>query len=224
MIQRTYENALRCSSLEEVVVATDDFRIFDHVKAFGGQVVMTDANFATGTDRLAAVARNEKRFTETEIFLNIQGDEPLLDPKAADLVVACLKQDPHAVMSTAIVKLRSEEEAANPNICKCVIDTHGYALYFSRSVIPGNKKGGYFPSAPYYKHVGIYAYRKDFLHLYATLAPTPLQLCEDLEQLKVLEHGFKIKTTMISHAFHGVDTPSDIIKIEQELCTQNISS
>lgn len=217
LIQRTFENVKRCTSLDEILVATDDSRISEHVKKFGGSVVMTSPNCSSGTERLAEVLKNTSRFSDAEMIINIQGDEPLLQPEVIDQVVATLKTAPEAVMSTAIVPLTSEEEAQSFSVCKCVIDKDLHALYFSRALIPSGKSGKWQADITYYKHLGIYGYRREFLLEYANLKPTPLQLAEDLEQLKVLEEGYKIKVAIVDTDSIGVDKPEDIKKIERLL-------
>lgn len=220
LLQRTYENALRCSSLKHIVVATDDERIFSHVKSFGGNVIMTSEDCENGTERLAEVCKLNPSL-QSDIVINIQGDEPCVDPETIDAVIAILRGDPKASMSTAAVLLKSREEALNPAIVKCTIDTGQNALYFSRSLIPANKKGSYCDNTSYYRHIGIYGYRSDFLLEYVRLPKTPLQISEDLEQLKALEHGHRIKVAFVSEASIGVDTPEDIHEIEKLLCKQN---
>lgn len=223
LIQHTHENAKRFDILNSVVVATDDQRIFDHVKGFGGDVVMTSLSCATGTDRLVEALQQNPRFDDASIIINIQGDEPCLDPTVVQKVIDALKSDPLAVMSTAIVRLESNEDALNPSIVKCVIDNNNNALYFSRALIPAGHKMQMQSHIPYYRHMGIYCYRREFLLHYAELPATPLQLAEDLEQLKVLEHGFRIKTALVDSFSIGVDRPEDIKKVEQWLCKQNTS-
>lgn len=221
IIQHTYENARKSNHFDELIVATDDQRIYDHVLAFGGKVTMTP-QCATGTDRLAYVVENETRLQEAEMIINIQGDEPCLDPKAIQAIIEALRQDCDSVMSTAVAKIHCEEEAHNPSEVKCVLDMKGNALYFSRSLIPGNGQLKYRKEVTYYKHIGIYAFKPDFLLHYAKLPQTPLQIAEDLEQLKVLEHGYKIKTAIVNTVNVGVNTPEDIKKVELELCKQNL--
>lgn len=223
LIQRTYENTKRCQSLSEVIVATDDKRIYDHVKEFGGHVVMTPSNCPTGTDRLACVLENDPRLQKAEVIVNVQGDEPCLDPSIITQLAELLQTDSSAVMSTAVVKLQ-EEEAFNPSEVKCVLALDGSVLYFSRALIPGGTELRFRKEIPYYKHLGIYAYRPDFLLKYAKLPMTPLQKAEDLEQLKVLEHGYKIKAAIVTSACAGVNTPEDVQKVEQDLCKQNTFS
>jgi 3-deoxy-manno-octulosonate cytidylyltransferase (CMP-KDO synthetase) len=220
LIQHTYENAGRCPLLDELVVATDDQRIYDHVKGFGGNVVMTPETCPTGSDRLAYVVQNDPRFQQAEVIVNVQGDEPCVDPQVLTMLVEALQCDPSAVMSTVAVKLE-EEEAQSPSHVKCVMDLRGNVLYFSRALIPGGKAGEYREGISYYKHVGVYAYRPEFLLEYAKLPMTPLQVAEDLEQLKVLEHGYKIKGVVVNSVSVGVDTPEDIKRAEKELCRQS---
>lgn len=219
LIQRTYENAKQCEDLNDLVVATDDQRIFDHVVAFGGNVVMTSVYCQTGTDRIAEVVFSNKKYDEYDTIINIQGDEPCIETEVISKVIYAL--DDQASMSTAVMKLESEVEALDPSIVKCVFDKNGNALYFSRALIPGNKTLHYKPNVDYYRHLGIYCFKRDFLLKFATLNETPLQLAEDLEQLKVLEHGYKIKVAIVHSTSIGVDTPEDIKKIETILCKQN---
>lgn len=223
LIQRTYENAKLCKALDLVVVATDDKRIFEHVKSFGGDVVMTSEECPTGTDRIAEVIRGTRAYDKAQIIINIQGDEPCLDPDVITKVVEILENDPQAVMSTAIVPLLPEE-AGNSSVVKCVIDKLHNALYFSRALIPAGLSLSMQPKVHYYKHMGIYGYRRDFLLHYAQLTSTPLMLAESLEQLKVLEHGYRIKAAVVTGESIGVDLPEDIKKVEQLLCKQNTSS
>jgi 3-deoxy-manno-octulosonate cytidylyltransferase (CMP-KDO synthetase) len=217
LIQRTYENAKLCHSLDDIAVATDDERIFEHVKGFGGKVVMTSPECPTGTERLAEAVRKYDLFSDYGIIINVQGDEPLLQSKVIESVIDKLVEDELAAMSTAVIKLTSKEEAANYSVVKCVMDQKGNALYFSRTLIPNGHSGEWHPKTTYYKHLGIYGYRREFLFHYAELKPTPLQLSEDLEQLKVLEHGYKIKVAIVDSISLGVDKPEDIKKIEHLL-------
>lgn len=221
LLQHTYTNAKKVKGVDHLVIATDDDRIFEHAKSFGAAVFMTSPHCPTGTDRLAEVISQNQTFSKADIIINIQGDEPVIDPRIIEKVVERLKIDPDAVMATAVIPLK-KEEAMNPSVVKCVTDLNGRALYFSRSLIPGGKKG-YQPENRYFKHLGIYAYRRDFLLKYATLPETPLQIAEDLEQLKVLEHGYTIQVAHVDGFSIGVDTPEDIQKVEHYLCQQNTS-
>ncbi len=224
LLQRTFENACQATILDQLLIATDDERIFDHVKQFGGQAIMTSVSCPTGTDRLAEVLQKNPECLKAEAVVNIQGDEPCLDPKAIEEAVNLLLQDPQADMATLITPLQSEEEALNSSIVKCVKDQKNNALYFSRALIPSNKQHQFNSQGPYYRHVGLYVYRPTFLLHYQTLPPTPLQLEEDLEQLKALEHGYRIKVAMTDKVSIGVDTNEDLNKIERWICTQNIFS
>lgn len=221
LIQRTYENTLLCPILDEVIVATDDKRIYNHVQGFGGRVSMTPEHCPTGSDRLAHLVQHDPRLQQAAAIVNIQGDEPCLHPSAITLLIEVLLSDPASVMSTCVVKLEDEEEALDPSEVKCVLDLEGHVLYFSRTLIPGGKMLGYRKEIPYYKHLGVYAYRPQFLLEYAKLPMTPLQIAEDLEQLKVLENGYKIRAAIVKSATAGVNTPEDIKKVEKELCKQN---
>jgi 3-deoxy-manno-octulosonate cytidylyltransferase (CMP-KDO synthetase) len=219
LIQRTYENACRCEALDNIVVATDDVRLFEHVRTFGGRAIMTSPTCYNGTERVAEAYRhyylaNEHR---VEIVVNLQGDEPCVEPSAIEAIVEALRADPSAAMSTAITPIRSMSEALNSSVVKCVTDLNGHAIYFSRSLIPGNKNSKYDPTVPCYRHIGIYGFRPDFLSTYVKLPSTPLQQAEDLEQLKVLEHGYRIKTALVNSFSIGVDTPEDIGRLEEAL-------
>jgi 3-deoxy-manno-octulosonate cytidylyltransferase (CMP-KDO synthetase) len=224
LLQRTFENASQVEILDHLLVATDDHRISEHVRFFGGHAVMTSLNCPTGTDRLAEVLQKHPEWLDSHAVVNIQGDEPCLDPSAIEQAVKLLLEDPQAVMATIATPLKNEEEANNPSIVKCVFDQQHNALYFSRAFIPANKKKHFNPQGPYYRHIGLYVYRPSFLLHYQTLPQTPLQLEEDLEQLKVLEHGYRIKVAVTDKGSIGIDTPEDLHTIEQWLCKQNTFS
>lgn len=219
MIQHVYERCLLAKSLSEVKVATDDPRIFDTVVRFGGKAVMTSANHSTGTDRLAEVAAG---LPDIQIIVNIQGDEPLISPDAIDAVTAPLLEDATIPMSSVMSPLPDAERAADANIVKVVTDLAGFALYFSRAPIPFPREG-IKGASPWKKHIGLYVYRRDFLLKLTTLAPTPLEKLEKLEQLRVLENGYRIK--MVERADDdsiGVDKPEDLERVrmvlEQQIC------
>jgi 3-deoxy-manno-octulosonate cytidylyltransferase (CMP-KDO synthetase) len=207
MIQHVYENALRASVLDPIIVATDDRRIKAAVEGFGGRAVMTSADHPTGSDRIAEVARG----LEAEVVVNIQGDEPFISPRMLEEVVAPLLADPELPMSTLMNEI-PEELFGDPSVVKVVTDLEGNALYFSRSLIPypRNRKGH-----RAYEHIGIYAYRREFLLTYTALPPTPLERLESLEQLRVLEHGYRLKVVLTqAHDYLplSVDTPEDLEK------------
>lgn len=220
LIQRTWENAKKCTAFDDLIIATDDARIKDVAEAFGAKVVMTSPDHHTGTDRLAEVAKD----IPAHIVVNIQGDEPCLETKVMESVVEALQSDAGSVMSTAAIPITSEEMARNPSVVKCVLDKSGHALYFSRGLIPHTRDQKYHKEIQYYHHLGIYGFRKEFLLHYNKLEKTPLQMIEDLEQLKVLEHGYRIKVAIVNSKSIGVDTPEDIKKVEELLCNENTSS
>ena len=207
----------KCPSLEDVFVVTDSDQIFDHVKNFGGKALMSSSKCQTGTDRLAEAFTNYKELSAYDLIINIQGDEPLLETAVIESVIQALQGSPDAQVSTAVAKITKKEEASHPSLVKCVMDKNDYALYFSRSLIPNGHKGLWQEGVTYYRHIGIYGYRKDFLLHYAKLPQTPLQIAEDLEQLKVLENGYRIKTAIVESCSIGVDHPEDINQIEKML-------
>ncbi|KAF7822724.1 3-deoxy-manno-octulosonate cytidylyltransferase, mitochondrial [Senna tora] len=220
MIQRTWERAKLASTLDHVVVATDDEKIADCCRQFGADVIMTSESCRNGTERCnEALQKLEKKY---DVVVNIQGDEPLIEPEIIDGVVKALQAAPDAVFSTAVTSLKPED-ANDPNRVKCVVDNHGYAIYFSRGMIPFNKSGKVNPQFPYLLHLGIQSYDAKFLKIYPDLQPTPLQLEEDLEQLKVLENGYRMKVIKVDHEAHGVDTPEDVGKIESLMRERNLS-
>lgn len=208
------------STLENVVVATDDEKIAECCRGFGADVVMTSVECRNGTERCNEAL--EKLGKNYDIVVNIQGDEPLIEPEIIDGIVKALQGTPDAVFSTAVTSLKPED-GLDPNRVKCVVDNHGYAIYFSRGLIPFNKSGKVNPQFPYLLHLGIQSFDAKFLKIYPQLPPTPLQLEEDLEQLKVLENGYKMKVIKVNHDAHGVDTPEDVAKIEALMRERNIA-
>lgn len=209
MIQRVYERASLAELPDEVVVATDDVRVKKAVEAFGGKAVMTSPEHPSGTDRLAEVALG---YPDIDVIVNVQGDEPMIPPEVIDRLAEAFAKDLGLDMATLKV-LMKEEDYDNPAAVKVVTDLNGYALYFSRSLMPypRNKPAGY----KVYKHVGIYAYRRDFLLKYAALEPTGLELAESLEQLRALENGYKIKVLESDFQGVGVDTPEDLARVNE---------
>ncbi|KAK6932565.1 Acylneuraminate cytidylyltransferase [Dillenia turbinata] len=217
MIQRTWERAKLATTLDQLVVATDDKKIAECCQGFGADVIMTSESCRNGTERCSeALQKLQKKY---DIVVNIQGDEPLIEPEIIDGVV---KAAPDAVFSTAVTALKPDD-VDDPNRVKCVVDNRGYALYFSRGLIPYNKSGQVNPRFPYLLHLGIQSYDAKFLKTYAELSSTPLQLEEDLEQLKVLENGYKMKVIKVDHQAHGVDTAEDVAKIEAYMRQRNLS-
>jgi len=205
MIQCVYERAQRARGIDRVLVATDDERIRAAVAAFGGDVVMTAAH-RTGTDRIAEVSGS----LDAEVVVNVQGDLPLLDPLMIDAAVAPLRADAGLPMATIKTAIHSREELDNPNVVKVVTDRDGYALYFSRSPLPHYRDGAPAGAPLGYRHIGLYGYRREFLLSFARLASTPLELAEQLEQLRALEWGFRIKVAEVAAASIEVDTPADL--------------
>lgn len=206
MIQHVYEQAAKALLPSLVLVATDDARVYDTVRAFGGQAVMTSCEHCTGTDRLAEVARRY----DADIIVNVQGDEPLIAPEIIDLAVAPFSHQPELVMTTLKTPL-AEKDFSNPDVVKVVTSQQGYALYFSRSLIPYPRNPG--EDFSVYKHIGLYAYRKEFLLQYASMEQTPLEQAESLEQLRVLEQGYRILVLETNYQCIGVDTPEDLERV-----------
>ena len=207
MIQHVYERAKKAESLCEVLVATDDARIYDCVKSFGGHAVMTASELPNGTARCEQAVRLWGG--NADAVINIQGDEPLLDPVMIDEAAELLREDECVTLCREL-----SEDFTNPNAVKVVISQDGHALYFSRSVIPYKRNKS---DLPFYQHIGIYGYSIDFLKKYVSLPASPLSEAESLEQLKILEHGLKIrvKVTSSGHESIGVDTPEDLRRVSE---------
>jgi len=210
MIQRVYERVLQCGTVSDVVVATDHKRIFDAVVRFGGKAVMTSAAHRSGTDRIGE-AVSKLSMADRDIVVNIQGDQPLFEPTQIDEVVKPLLHDPSVEFSTLIYRIRREEEIRDPNAVKVVFDRDHFALYFSRSPIPYCRDAG--GSPVYYKHHGIYAYRKSFLVTFTKLEEGVLERLEALEQLRAMEHGHRIKVVETLQDSIEVDTPQDLERV-----------
>jgi len=206
VIRHVYDRVSRASSVSRVYVATDDETIAAAVSGFGGEAVMTSPDHPSGTDRVAEAAS----IVGVDIVVNVQGDEPLIDPELIDAVVEKIRSDNGIVCSTAAVPIASEEEYRNPNAVKMVIDSAGRALYFSRSPIPCYRDGGFDGAL---LHVGIYCFRRSFLAEYASLGESPLERSERLEQLRILEHGLRIGVVVTGYRSAGIDTPADLERI-----------
>jgi len=215
MIQRVYESAAAANTISQVIVATDDQRIFDAVKQFNGDALMTSASCRSGSDRVAE-ACEQLGLDSNDIAINIQGDQPLVRPECFDSVVEPLIQDPDLGMSTLAFAIVNQNEYTNPKDCKVVMDQEGYALYFSRAAIPfaRDDRPGTFPA---YKHLGVYAYRRHFLDRFRELPMGHLEQLEKLEQLRALEYGHRIKVVITPYDSPEVDLPEDIARIEQAL-------
>jgi len=212
MIEHVYRRAESASYVSEVIVATDDLRIATRVSDFGGRVRLTKPTHQSGTDRLAEVVAK----IDCDIAVNVQGDEPLIDPRAIDQAIAPLLADPTVQMTTLYKRITQAAELMDPNVVKVVVDRGGYALYFSRAPIPyaRDPRGGW---PPLYRHIGLYAYRRSVLLVLAGLDPTPLERAERLEQLRALEHGIRIKAVETQYDSLSVDTPDDLEAVRRLL-------
>jgi 3-deoxy-manno-octulosonate cytidylyltransferase (CMP-KDO synthetase) len=212
MIQWVHERARAAASLDELVVATDDERIRRCVEGFGGRVVMTSPSCATGTDRAAEVARAH----DADVVVNIQGDEPLLRPQAIDACVQALAAAPDVQIATVAAPLLDEGSWLDPSVVKVVMDAKGRALYFSRAPIPWQRDA---PGVPRLarRHVGLYAFRRTFLSVFAAWPKAPLEECEGLEQLRALHHGVAIVVATADHEALAVDVPGDVPAVEARL-------
>jgi 3-deoxy-manno-octulosonate cytidylyltransferase (CMP-KDO synthetase) len=218
MIQHVVERALQVDLLSQVVVATDDERIADTVHSFGGEVVMTKSDHATGTDRLAEAA-SLIDITEHDIIVNIQGDQPLFPAEVVEQVARPMLDDPALPMSTLIYKIIRPEEIDDPNHVKTVFDRHGNALYFSRAPIPFQRNPEDSAQPTYYKHLGFYAYRKGFLMTFVGLPEGEWEQFEKLEQLRALEYGYTIRVVLTEFDSIEVDTPQDLMRVEKLLAS-----
>ena len=218
LIEHVYRRVASSRTVGSVIVATDDDRIARAVDRFGGAARLTRPTHATGTDRLAEVAAD----LTCDLVVNVQGDEPLLEPEMIDEAITPFVTDPTIVMTTLRRRFDDPIQARDPNVVKVVVDLNGFALYFSRAPIPfvrdsrASDAGAMGP----FKHIGLYVYRRDFLLTFACLAPTPLERAECLEQLRALEHGFAIKTVETTHDSIGVDTPEDLERVRRLLAAE----
>jgi len=218
VIQHVYQHAVHCRLADDVVVATDSETIFEKVLSFGGKAVMTSGNHASGTDRIAEVASQ----MNYDIIVNVQGDEPLIQPEMIDDVISVL-DDPRASIGTLATRIKDQKETFNPNVVKVVFNLNGFAFYFSRAPIPYHrdewKDLDHFTIHDshfmVFKHIGIYSYRKEVLTQLSKLPQSRLEVIEKLEQLRALEHGFIIKVKETVHDTSGVDTPEDLERIEK---------
>ncbi|WP_158828073.1 3-deoxy-manno-octulosonate cytidylyltransferase [Mucilaginibacter lacusdianchii] len=214
MIQRVYEQCVKCSSLDEVIVATDDERILDHIHSFGGKAVMTSASHQSGTDRCAEVAANHPEY---DVIINIQGDEPYIDPVQISKVAACFN-DGDTQIATLIKKITNVDDLYNANSPKVVINKLSEAIYFSRSPIPhirGQEAEQWLPHFNYFKHIGIYGFRANVLQQVTRLPISSLEKAESLEQLRWIENGYRIRVAETDLETQAVDTPEDLRKLPQ---------
>jgi 3-deoxy-manno-octulosonate cytidylyltransferase (CMP-KDO synthetase) len=210
MLQHVYERACQARYLTSTIIATDDARVHNVARSFGARVVMTRPDHPSGTDRVAEVASAEN----AEIVVNIQGDEPLIDPAAIDTAILPLVHEPDVVMTTLKKRIEHPREIADPNVVKVVTDSAGDASYFSRCPIPYLRQDPGGPTGvPYFKHIGLYVYRREFLLKYSSLPVGPLEQAERLEQLRALENGFRIRVVETEYESLGVDTPEDLERL-----------
>ena len=208
IIQWVWEKASSCERVDRVIVATDDDRIFNACKEFGAEVEMTSSEHKSGSDRIAEVA---KRHPEIGYIINLQGDEPLIEKSNIELVIDGILEDEMADISTLVREIKEEDEINNPNLVKCVFDLNNYAMYFSRSKIPYERNIG---KTKFYGHLGIYGYKKDALFKMTSLSQTTYEQAESLEQLRALQNGMKIKTSVVDFIPVGIDTIEDLEKFK----------
>ena len=214
LLQFVYENAKRAKRVEQVIIACDHELLKNCVESFGGEAVLTSTRHNSGTERIAEVAKN----LNCEFIVNLQGDEPLMHSETIDQVIVALQRDISCVMSTACILKNDPEEFLNPNVVKVTKDQKGWALYFSRSPIPHDRDGRL---TQYFKHLGIYGYRRDFLLHFPTLPPSVLEQREKLEQLRALEDGYRIKVVETVHDSIGVDTEADFKLVKEKLISSH---
>ena len=220
MVQRVFEQVQKSNLVNDVVVATDDKRIYDVVSDFGGNAVMTLPSHQSGTDRVAEVAKK----INCDIVVNVQGDEPLIPPENIDLVIKPLLTSTELPASTLMIGILNQNEMFDPNICKVVVDRKGYAIYFTRASVPYNRDSSIVDNMAInknvglqilgYKHIGIYAYTKSFLLKFSKLKVSRLECLEKLEQLRILENGYSIMVTETTLNSIGVDRPEDLVNVE----------
>ena len=220
LVQHVVDQALQCNRVGQVLVATDDARIADALAPFGTQVVMTSPDHQSGTDRIAEVARNLTG-PDSQIIVNVQGDEPEIEPSIIDGLIALLEDgESTADMATAATPFPPGADVNDPNLVKVALGLAGRAVFFSRSVIPFRRDADFEGNSAYHLHLGIYAYRRDFLLRFASWAPTPLEMTEKLEQLRVLEHGGTIRVLTVNRASHGIDTAEQYEAFVQRMSRQ----
>jgi len=207
MLQHVYERASMARYLTSTMIATDDQRVYDAARSFGARVRMTRDDHLSGTDRVAEAASAE----DAEIIVNIQGDEPLIDPDAIDAAILPMVHEPEIVMGTLKKRIEDPREITDPNVVKVVTDLQGDAIYFSRCAIPFHRDGEL--DTRYFKHIGLYVYQRDFLLGYSALPVGPLERAERLEQLRALENGYRIRVVETEYESLGVDTPEDLERV-----------
>lgn len=218
LVLHAYQRACEASLVTEAVIATDDAKVVEALTPYGAQVVMTRPDHPSGTDRIAEVAEA----SDADIIVNVQGDEPLIDPATIDAAIRPLLESDGVPMATVRHRITDPQDVADPNVVKVVCDARGRALYFSRSPIPcvRDARDGDQRQPPYWQHVGLYAYRRAFLLAYGQMAPTPLEKLEKLEQLRALENGYPIAVVETEYRSIGVDTPEDLERVRRILESQ----
>jgi len=209
MLQHVYERAALSTYLSSILIATDDERVYSAAKNFGARVRMTRSDHLSGTDRVAEAASA----VDAEIVVNIQGDEPLIDPAAIDAAILPMVHEPELVMGTLKKRIEDAREITDPNVVKVVTDRAGDAIYFSRCAIPFEREKS--ANTPYFKHIGLYVYQRDFLLAYSAMPVGPLETAERLEQLRALENGFRIRVVETEYESLGVDTPEDLERVSR---------
>lgn len=216
LIQHVWERCQQCKKLDRIIIATDEEQIFQYVKSLGAEVVMTSIEHPSGSDRLAEAITH---FSEATHIINIQGDEPLIEPSLIDELAESLLQNPEVAMATAANEIDDSALINDPNVVKCVLNKNNEALYFSRSPLPYQRNES--PELKFYRHKGIYAYQREFLENFVTWKPTPLETAESLEQLRALENGARIKVIITDDTSGGIDTREQADELEQFLKSQN---
>ena len=207
MIQHVWEKAQKAALLDDLIVAVDDERVMNAVRSFGGKAVLTSTKHRSGTDRINEAVKK----IETDVVINIQSDEPMLEPAMIDALITALSDDENLAMVTLRKRIHDAAQIQDPNIVKVVVDNNDYAIYFSRSPVPYNRSAS--TAAIVYKHIGLYGYRKSFLSVFSNLPVSLLENIEGLEQLRALENGYKIKALETQNDTIGVDTPEDLEKV-----------
>ena len=224
ILERTYRQVCKCDHISACFVATDDERIFEHATSFGAKVIMTSKECRSGTDRIAEAMIQSEELMHAPMIVNVQGDEPCIDPANISKVIKVLLLHEEAHIGTLVAPIVREEDLHNPNVVKCVRSTKDTVLYFSRQPIPGTKIGPTLAQSTYLRHIGIFSYRPDFLQIFAKLPETPLQQTEDLETLRAIEHGYTIVAAEVSHHNPDVNVPKDIEEVQKWIENQSFSS
>lgn len=212
LVQHVWERCQECKQIDDVIIATDDARIAEAAASFGAKTVLTDPDHPSGTDRIAEAA---KSFPDHRVVINVQGDEPLISPALIDELARTLRDDPAVKMITAAAPIQDAAQISDPNIVKVIFDTHGDALYFSRSPLPYQRNPDAWPRS--YRHLGIYGFQRSFLFQFVSWPPSRLEQTESLEQLRALENGTRIRVVLTDEQSPGVDTPEQAAAIEKHL-------